>query len=72
MLNKEGNIMTKEEANTLLQQVLVTLAKNSVHNKRLTEYADELDRYIAYCEKKEKEEQNIQTVDEVINDDKAE
>lgn len=64
--------MTKEEASTLLQQVLVTLAKNSVHNKRLTEYADELDRYIAYCEKKEKEEQNIQTVDEVINDDKAE
>ena len=64
--------MTVEEANTLLQQVLITLGKNAVHDKRLKEYADELDRYIAYCEKKEKEEQNIQTVDEVIDDGKAE
>lgn len=29
----------------------MTLAKNAVHNKRLTEYADELERYIAYLEK---------------------
>lgn len=34
----------------MLEQVLVTLAKNAVHNKRLTDYADELERYIAYCD----------------------
>ena len=30
--------------------MLITLAKNAVHNKRLTEYADELEKYIAYLE----------------------
>lgn len=42
----------------------MTLAKNAVHNKRLTEYADELDRYIAYLEREEKsvaEEKNEET-----------
>lgn len=55
MENKEGNIMTREEAASTLNQVLTTLALNSVHNKRLLEYADELDRYIAYLDAKEKE-----------------
>ena len=50
MENKEGNIMTLEEAKSHLEQVLITLAKNAVHNKRLTEYADELEKYIAYLE----------------------
>ena len=53
--------MTREEANTLLNEVLVTLAKNSVHNKRLIEMADGLERYIAALQeeeqKKEKEEE---------------
>lgn len=33
----------------------MTLAKNSVHNKRLLEYADELERYIAVLEQEAKE-----------------
>ena len=51
--------MTLEEATTLLTRVLVDLAQNAVHNKRLTDYADE--RYIAALQeeelKKEKEEE---------------
>lgn len=52
--------MTLEEATTLLTRVLVDLAQNAVHNKRLTDYADELERYIAALqeESKEKEEEN--------------
>lgn len=46
--------MTREEATTLLAQVLIDLARNSVHNKRLTDYADELERYIASLEEQEK------------------
>jgi len=48
--------MSKEEAVSTLNQVLKTLALNSVHNKRLLEYADELDRYIAFLEHKEQHE----------------
>ena len=61
--------MTLEEAKSLLEQVLMTLAKNAVHNKRLTEYADELERYIAYKEKETEEsvENNKET-----NESKAE
>lgn len=68
MKNSEGNTMTLEEAESLLHDVLVTLAKNSVHNKRLLEYADELERYIAYCKEQKNKEDNIQTVDEVLNE----
>lgn len=53
MKNAEGKLMTREEASTLLEEVLMTLAKNAVHNKRLTEYADELERYIAFLDKEE-------------------
>ena len=50
--------MTREEAVSTLNQVLTSLALNSVHNKRLLEYADDLDRYIAYLDAKaEKEKQ---------------
>lgn len=55
MENKEKNTMTLEEAKSRLEQVLITLAKNAVHNKRLTEYADDLERYIAFLEKEEAE-----------------
>lgn len=49
--------MTREEAASTLSKVLTSLALNSVHNKRLLEYADELDRYIAYLDTQaEKEE----------------
>lgn len=58
--------MTLAEAQELLQQVLVTLAKNSVHNKRLLEYADELERYIAVLEKEAK------TPEQEVNDNKTE
>ena len=58
MLDKEGNIITKEQATKLLQEVLMTLAQNAVHNKRLTEYADELDRYISILAVGEKKDKN--------------
>ena len=32
------------------------LAQNAVHNKRLTDYADELERYIAALEEQEREQ----------------
>ena len=64
MKNKEKNTMTLEEAKSRLEQVLITLAKNAVHNKRLTEYADDLEKYIAFLEKEEAEEK--------ANDSKAE
>ena len=50
MKNKEGNTMSREEAVSTLQEVLTTLALNSVHNKRLTDYADDLERYIAFLD----------------------
>ena len=64
--------MTKEEATSLLEDVLHALAMNAVHNKRLLEYADELERYIAYLEREEKEENNTQTMDEVLDEPKSE
>ena len=66
MENQEKNTMTLAEAQELLQQVLMTLAKNSVHNKRLLEYADELERYIAVLEKE------AEPKEEQVNDNKAE
>lgn len=65
MENKEKNTMTKEEAVKLLEEVLMTLAQNAVRNKRLTEYADELDRYIAFLEKQEKEN----SVEEILDNE---
>ena len=53
MKNQEGNTMTLEEAEKVLEEVLLTLAKNSVHNKRLTEYADQLEHYIGYLRERE-------------------
>lgn len=73
MLNKDGKEMTKEEAVEMLEQVLATLAKNSIYNNRLVSYADALDRYIASLEEKESSE-NETTVDEILDgtDEKAE
>jgi predicted metal-dependent hydrolase len=66
MENQEKDTMTLAEAQELLQQVLMTLAKNSVHNKRLLEYADELERYIAVLEKE------AQAPEQDSNDEQAE
>lgn len=65
--------MTREEAASTLSKVLTTLALNSVHNKRLLEYADELDRYIAYLDAQaEKEEKKEPKAGEEENEPKAE
>lgn len=50
--------------------MLITLAKNAVHNKRLTEYADELERYIAFKERESSESGETKT--EETNESKAE
>lgn len=63
MKNAEGNIMTKEEAEKLLEEVLIALAKNAIHNNRLTDYADQLEHYIGYLNDKEKEDTKEQTDD---------
>lgn len=49
--------MTLEEATTLLTRVLVDLAQNAVHNKRLTDYADELERYITALQEQSKKKE---------------
>lgn len=65
--------MTREEAASTLSKVLTSLALNSVHNKRLLEYADELDRYIAYLDTQaEKEEKEEPKAGEEENEPKAE
>lgn len=56
MKNSDGSTMTREQADSMLQSVLVTLAKNAVHEKRLLEYADDLERYIAYLDREERED----------------
>lgn len=70
MENNEKDIMTLEEAKSRLEQVLITLAKNAVHNKRLTEYADELERYIAFKEREASKSEETKT--EETNESKAE
>lgn len=65
MENKEEKKLTLADAQATLQQVLMTLAKNAVHNQRLLDYADELERYIAVLQK---EEADGQTLNEVLDD----
>ena len=69
MMDKEGNTMTREEAVSTLNQVLTTLALNSVHNKRLLEYADDLDRYIAYLDKEAEKEKDKEENKEAEKDE---
>lgn len=64
--------MTREEAVSTLNKVLTTLALNSVHNKRLLEYADELDRYIAYLDAQAEKEEKEPKAGEEENEPKAE
>lgn len=69
MKNKEEKKLTLADAQATLQQVLMTLAKNAVHNQRLLDYADELERYIAILQK---EEADGQTLNEVLDDAESE
>ena len=69
MKNQEGNIMTLGEAEKVLEEVLLTLAKNAVHNKRLTEYADQLEHYIGYLRE---QEANKESGEQETNESKAE
>lgn len=69
MENKEEKKLTLADAQATLQQVLMTLAKNAVHNQRLLDYADELERYIAILQK---EEIDGQTLNEVLDDAESE
>ena len=74
MKNKDENIMTLEEARGRLEEVLMTLAKNSVHEKRLLEYADSLERYIGQLEAKLAEEsaENSTSVEDFVDESKPE
>ena len=73
MKNKEGKTMTKEEATSLLEKVLISLAQNAVQNKRLTDYADQLEYYIYELDEKEKEKDNKKgKKNKKKDDDKAE
>ena len=47
MKENEEKRMTREEATTRLQQALTQLAQYSVTNKRLIDYIDYLEAYIA-------------------------
>lgn len=56
MKNSDGSDMTREQANEMLESVLKTLAQNAIHEKRLLEYADDLERYIAWLDRQKEEE----------------
>jgi hypothetical protein len=60
MIDKDGNIMSLEEAVSMLEEVYKTLAQNAVHNKRLIELADNLERYIALKREELAKEKNTQ------------
>lgn len=64
--------MTRDEAASTLKEVLMTLARNAVHNKRLTEYADDLERYIAYLDQEAEEAAKKPKKEEEKSDTKAE
>ena len=72
MENNEKNTMTREEAASMLEQVLRTLAQNAVHNKRLTDYADELERYIAFCDAQAAREAEAKPEEATTDEPKAE
>ena len=65
--------MTLEEARGRLEEVLMTLAKNSVHEKRLLEYADSLERYIGQLEAKLAEEsaESNTSVEDFVDESKS-
>lgn len=60
--------MSLEEAVSTLEEVYKTLAQNAVHNKRLIEFADNLERYIAFVkengEPEDTQEEEVKEEDE--------
>lgn len=60
--------MSLEEAVSTLEEVYKTLAQNAVHNKRLIELADNLERYIAFVkengEPEDTQEEEVKEEDE--------
>ena len=49
--------MTREEANSLLTQGLMALAKNAVQNKQLLDYVETLQVYLNQLDKEENDNQ---------------
>ena len=60
MKNKEGQPMTREEANVLFEQAMRNLAEHSVINSRLSRYIDQLDIYMHELDEKEKAEKETE------------
>ena len=57
MKDKENKPMTREEANSLLTQGLMALAKNAVQNKQLLDYVETLQAYLNQLDKEENDDQ---------------
>ena len=49
--------MPREEANSLLTQGLMALAKNAVQNKQLLDYVETLQAYLNQLDKEENDDQ---------------
>ena len=45
--------MSKQEANSLLENAIRTLAKNAIQNKHITNYIEQLEQYINVLEREE-------------------
>lgn len=63
MNNNEGNTLTREEAVLRLEETLMTLARTAVHEKRLLEYADELEHYIYFLDQEASKTASEETAD---------
>lgn len=61
--------MSLEEAVSTLEEVYKTLAQNAVHNKRLIEFADNLERYIAFVKENGEPEDTQEEEEEVKEED---
>lgn len=71
MENTNGEKMSREEASKLLEQALMTLAKNAVHNQRLMNYVDQLEYYIATLDEESKREEKKEVIEEQNDEPKA-
>lgn len=52
--------MTREEANSLLTQGLMALAKNAVQNKQLLDYIESLQSYLNQLDREENDNETEQ------------
>ena len=60
MKDKENKPMTREEANSLLTQGLMALAKNAVQNKQLLDYIESLQSYLNQLDREENDNETEQ------------